>query len=334
MEIIPVAWCLSSLTSRRERGGLSSCASDDGSGACERRHAPSPVEYSPFLIQLRMGSYARFLKLEHTLFSLPVIFSGTLLHRTGWPSLRDLMLILLAAASARIIALSLNRIIDIEIDARNPRTAGRPLQRHTMLPWEAWTMVALSGILYGVSAWALAPICLWLSPIPVALFFIYPYLKRFTILAHLGLGLAWSMAPLGGWLAVSRTLVGIHEVGWLWLFSLLWVAGFDIIYALLDEAFDREWGLYSLPARVGRRRALQMAQVAHGGAFFSLVLLWATQLQRPLALVWLGGIAAVFVWQHAIAERRPEFAFFQLNSAIGFLVLALVFSGVWLPHFA
>lgn len=281
------------------------------------------------LITNRLKAYARFIKLEHTIFSLPLIFAGTLLHARGWPSGHVLWLILLAAIGGRVMAMGLNRIIDARIDARNPRTSGRELPRGAMEPWEAWLIVAMGALCYLGSAAELAPICLRLSPIPVALFVLYPYLKRFTVLSHVGLGLTWSMAPLAGWLASSRSLGGIMEaVGWLWLFSLLWVAGFDIIYALLDETFDREAGLHSLPARLGRARALVVAAVLHAAAFLSLVALWVTQLRTPLALLLLVAVGALFLWQHAIASKRPAFAFFQINAILGFTVLGFVLSGV------
>ena len=276
----------------------------------------------------RFRTYASFIKLEHTVFSLPLIFAGTLLHTYGWPRMALLAWIIAAAIGGRVLAMGLNRLIDAQIDARNPRTRQRELPRGAMGQREAWVIVAAAGLLYLVSAAAIAPICLWLSPIPVALFVGYPYLKRFTALAHLGLGLTWSMAPLGGWLAASKSLDHIGEVGWLWLFSLLWVAGFDIIYATMDESFDRSVGLRSLPARVGKRRALQIAAVLHAAAFLCLAVLWRTQLYSPIARWWLIGVGVLLIWQHAIAERKPEFAFFQLNGVLGFLVLGMVLAGI------
>jgi 4-hydroxybenzoate polyprenyltransferase len=108
---------------------------------------------------------------------------------------------------------------------------------------------------------------------------------------------------------------------------MLWVAGFDIIYATMDEEFDRSEGLHSMPARLGKRKALNVAAALHAGAFASLGLLWFKQLHADLALVWLLGIASLFIWQHAISEKHPGFAFFQLNGALGFLVFGLVLSG-------
>jgi len=276
----------------------------------------------------RLKIYASFIKLEHTLFSLPLIFAGTLLALHRRPGARLSVLILFAAIGARVMAMSLNRLVDVEIDARNPRTQRRELPRGAMRRGEAWAVVIAAGLLYVAAAASLGPVCLTLSPIPVALFVGYPYLKRFTTLAHFGLGLAWSMAPLGGWLAASHSLANMSEVGWLWLFSVLWVAGFDIIYATMDEAFDRASELHSLPARLGTAAALQVASACHALAFLALVMLWRTQALSLAALAWLGAIAALFIWQHLIAERRPEFAFFQLNSVIGLLVLGFVLAGM------
>ena len=276
----------------------------------------------------RLTTYAGFIKLEHTIFSLPLIFAGTLLGSRGWPPPRLIVLIGLAAVGGRVMAMGLNRLIDAQLDARNPRTKNRELPRGAMRRWEAWVIVGLAGLLYVAAAAAIAPICLQLSPVPVTLFIIYPYLKRFTALAPLGLGLAWSTAPLGGCLAASRSLAGIRDIWWLWAFSLVWVAGFDIIYATMDEAFDREFGLHSLPSRIGRRLALRVAALMHATAFFSLYTLWKTQLHTPAALAWLAAIGALFIWQHVIAGRRPAFAFFQLNGIVGFAVLGLVLAGV------
>jgi len=275
----------------------------------------------------RLKAYASFVKLEHTVFSLPVLFAAAVLPWRRWPSVSLSGLIIVAAAAGRVMAMGLNRLIDAEIDRRNPRTQQRELPRGAMQRREAWGVVGIAGIVYVSAAAAIAPICLWFSPIPVALFVLYPYLKRFTVLAHVGLGLAWSMAPLGAWLAVSQSLERLGGIRWLWLFSLLWVSGFDIIYATMDEAFDQIEGLHSLPVRVGRTRALQIAGLLHGAALGCLAVLWRTQLHGSASLIWLAAIGALFIWQHAIAARNPAFAFFQLNGVIGFLVLGLVFTG-------
>lgn len=262
------------------------------------------------------------------MFSLPLIFAGTLLRTKGWPRARVMILILLAAIGGRVVAMGLNRIIDAEIDARNPRTRRRELAEGAMRHLEAWAIVVAAGLLYVISAAAIAPVCLMLSPIPVALFVLYPYLKRFTSLCHLGLGVAWSMGPLAGWIAGARSMEGLGKIGWLWMFSVLWVTGFDIIYATMDEAFDRSAGLHSLPVQVGRRRALQISAVLHGLAFLALTELWRHRLTSLSAILWLGTIGVLLALEHGIAERYPEVAFFHTNALIGVMVLGAVYAGI------
>ena len=276
----------------------------------------------------KLATYASFVKIEHTVFSIPLVLAGALLPHRRWPNAATLALVLIAAASCRVIGMALNRIIDAAIDARNPRTQRRELACGAMTHREAWTVVAVAGLVYVAAAWTLAPICLTLAWIPVVCFAGYPYLKRFTAAAHLGLGLAWSLAPVGGWLAVAKTLDGIGEVGWLWFFSLLWVAGFDIIYATMDEAFDRREGLHSLPVKMGKKHALQVAVMLHVVAFLSLYALWRDQFGTIGSLVWLIATGAALAWEHIVADRDPEFAFFKLNGAIGFLVFGLVLQGI------
>jgi 4-hydroxybenzoate polyprenyltransferase len=293
--------------------------------------------------RIRLSTYARFIKLEHTIFSLPLIYAGAFVGAQGWPSIRLVGLILPAAIGGRVMAMGLNRLIDEAVDARNPRTKGRELPSGALRPAEAWGIVGLAGLLYAGSAAAIAPICLVWSPLPVALFVIYPYLKRFTALSHVGLGLAWSMGPLGGWLAAAfghgqaavpsaseglPRLLETSGIVWLWLFAVLWVAGFDVIYATMDEAFDRQEGLHSLPARVGKASALRVAALLHAAAFMALVILDRDILRSAVGLPWLLAIASVLAWEHAVAPRKPEFAFFHLNAILGFLVLGFVATGI------
>ncbi|MBI3088297.1 MAG: UbiA family prenyltransferase [Candidatus Omnitrophica bacterium] len=276
----------------------------------------------------RLKTYAGFVKLEHTIFSLPLIYAGALVGAQGWPSARLAMLILLAAVGGRVTAMGLNRLIDAELDRRNPRTQMRELPRGAMARWEAWLVIILANTIYFAAAGAIAPVCLQWAWLPLGLFVGYPYLKRFTSFCHAGLGLAWSMAPLGGWLATAQSFGRFNEIVWLWLFAFFWVTGFDVIYATLDEQFDREAGIHSLPAQVGKRRALRTAALLHAAAFLALWLFWRDQPHSPAAFIWLLAVGALFIWQHAVAERKPEFAFFQLNAALGFLVFGFVLSSL------
>ena len=275
----------------------------------------------------RLSLYSRFVKLEHTVFSLPLIYAGALLARRGGLTRGLALLILLAAVGGRVAAMGLNRIIDAEIDRRNPRTQIRELPQGLLELWEGWVIVTVGTIVYIFSATHIAPVCLMLAPIPLILFAIYPYLKRVTTWTHVGLGIAWSVGPLAGWLAVSKSVASIGEIGWLWLFSILWVAGFDIIYATMDIDFDQQEGLFSIPARWGYDPARHVAAFLHVGALLCLAMLWWTRAMSLGSLAWLAAIAGVLILEYRIAERNPHAAFFQCNAIIGFLVLAFVWTG-------
>ena len=275
----------------------------------------------------RLSTYASFVKLEHTIFSLPLVYAGAFIGARGRPPLGKAVLVLVAAAGARIAAMGINRLVDVDVDRRNPRTARRELATGVMQPGEGKGVVTVGILLYALAAGLLSPLCLALAPIPLALFGAYPYLKRFTSLCHLGLGLAWSMAPLGGWLAMTGSTAGLREVSWLWLFSLLWVAGFDIIYAMMDEKFDRAHGVHSIPASAGRSFALRMSMVMHAVAYLALIELWRSHFHNSWSMVWLLAIGGCLIWEHAIAPRHPEIAFFEPNAVIGFLVLGFVIAG-------
>lgn len=274
----------------------------------------------------RVLTWASFVKFEHTLFSLPLLYAGAVLAAGGWPGWWTVVWILVAGTGARTAALGLNRIIDRRIDALNPRTADRELPRGAMSLAEAWGVVAGGVLVYLLGCAMLAPICVLLSPVPLAAFVVYPYLKRVTSLAHLGVGLALSFAPLGGYVAVTGSLGNLGPALWLAGFTWLWVSGFDIIYATLDEGFDRRAGLHSLPARLGRRRALQVAVVFHAAALLALVGLYRLALAGAVAATGLAMVAAVLAAEHWLAHR-VNLAFFHLNVVVGFLVFGVVVAG-------
>jgi 4-hydroxybenzoate polyprenyltransferase len=275
----------------------------------------------------RIQAYARFLKLEHTLFSLPILLGGVILPGRGWPSWRLMGLIVLAAAAARTLALCLNRIIDKNIDRKNPRTAGRELAAGRLSLGDALLLTAGSLALYVWAAREINVFCLTWSWLPVLLFAIYPTLKRFTWLCHVGLGVTWAMAPLAGWFAVSPGFDGAGPAYVLALFSALWLAGFDVIYATLDEEFDRKEGLFSIPARFGRRNALRISSLLHGAAFLCLALLYFTSLSGVAAAFLMLAAGFLLFLEHMSAEK-VELAFFKINVLTGFVVLAMIWFGV------
>ncbi len=274
----------------------------------------------------RVATWASFVKFEHTLFSLPLLYAGAVVGAAGLPGTRTALLILGAGTGARTAAMGLNRIIDRQIDARNPRTQVRELPRGAMKLAEAWGIVIVGLGLYLASCAALSPTALRLSPVPLAAFVLYPYMKRFTPLAHYGVGLALSFAPLGGFVAVTASTADAEAALWLAGFTLFWVAGFDIIYATLDIEFDRAEGLQSMPARLGKRGALMLALLTHTAAVGCLVMLYRADLSGVIAVVGIVATAGVLGAEHWMAER-VNLAFFQLNIVVGFLVFGLVLAG-------
>lgn len=274
-----------------------------------------------------LADYARFVRFSHTLFSLPLILAGMLIAARGWPDLRTLLLILAAAFGARTAALALNRIIDRAIDARNPRTAARELPSGRLSLPQAWGLTGAAVVLYVAAAALLGPLTLALAPIPLVVFTAYPYLKRFTPLCHLGVGLGLALSPLGGWVAVTQSLADLSEVLPLALFGLCWVSGFDVIYATLDEEFDTACGIHSLPVALGRRAALAVSFWLHLLALLALLGLWWANGWSRTSLLLLAP-AAFLLWLEQRLAHRVELAFFRINILVGIAVLLFVVAGV------
>ena len=278
----------------------------------------------------QLQKFLRFIKIEHTLFSLPLIFSGVFLAMKELPTLGLVVLILTAATGARTAALALNRIIDREIDRRNPRTSVRELPSGRMNVVEA-ILVLLTGIaVYLVSAVLISPFCLALSPLPLIVFAIYPYMKRFTVLAHFGVGLGLAMAPLGGWFAVVHSFENLLPAVLLSLFTLFWVTGFDIIYSTLDELFDREEQLFSLTSKYGRKTAMRFSALFHFLAFVALAILFILYIKAIAALPLLMLSGLLLYLEHRKAED-VELAFFRINAVLGFVILGMIVVGVYFP---
>ncbi|HXV60831.1 MAG TPA: 4-hydroxybenzoate octaprenyltransferase [Vicinamibacteria bacterium] len=269
--------------------------------------------------------YGRFVKIEHTVFSLPLLVSGALLARDEL-TLRVLLLILVAGTGARTAALGFNRLLDRKIDRDNPRTRGRELPSGIMSVAEAWLVTGLGVVVFLLAALAISPLCLWLSPIPLALFILYPLLKRLTMWAHLGVGAALAMGPLGAWFAVKLEFTDFENALLLCFFTFFWVSGFDIIYATLDIDFDRSYGLHSLPARLGREAALRVSLGLHLLAFGLLVTLYVRALEGVVSLLLLALVGALLLVEHQKAGD-VDLAFFKVNAIVGFVVLGLVVAG-------
>ncbi|MCS7313415.1 MAG: putative 4-hydroxybenzoate polyprenyltransferase [Acidobacteria bacterium] len=294
----------------------------------ERLNSRTPKRPS---MKARLQVYVRFVKFEHTVFSLPNAYAGAWL---ASPEIRwkDWALILLALLGARTVAMALNRWLDRDLDAQNPRTRDRELPAGRITPREVWGLIVGGLALFGVAAWALSPWCLYLSPVPALVFWVYPQMKRWTVLAHWGVGTALALTPLGGFLAIVKTPEAViahpHwvDVCLLAIFVFLWVAGFDIIYALLDIDFDRAAGLNSVPALWGSRIGLVVAAFLHGIGLACLAGIAVRHGARTPAGV--GGwflLGGMFLVEHILAWRgKIETAFFHVNACVGFVVLAWV----------
>jgi 4-hydroxybenzoate polyprenyltransferase len=195
---------------------------------------------------------------------------------------------------------------------------------------EAMAVLLVGLILYFGSAALIGRFCLIWSPLPLAIFVFYPYMKRFTPLAHFGVGLGLAMAPLAGWVAVTQALGNIIPGFVLGFFTMLWVTGFDIIYATLDEEFDRRENLYSMPARFGKEKALRISGYLHALAFVVLVYIFAVYIQSWIAVPFLALAGFLLYLEHAKASD-VELAFFKINAALGFVILVMVVVGVNFP---
>jgi 4-hydroxybenzoate polyprenyltransferase len=270
--------------------------------------------------------YARLVKIEHTLFALPFAYVGALLCVQRVPSAHDLVWITLAMVGARSLAMALNRLIDAEIDARNPRTATRELPSGALSKPQVWAFCAGSLAIFLLAVWQLQPICRWLWPIPVAGFVVYPYLKRWTWLCHVWLGIVDGLAPVGAWVAITGKLP--WQTWALGGAVALWIAGFDLFYALFDRDVDRAQGLYSWATRFGEGGVFQGARLFHGG---TVALLAAVGLGLHLgAVYWLGVVVTgvLLLFEHSLVApgrlQRLNAAFFTMNGIISVVFFAFV----------
>lgn len=262
--------------------------------------------------------YARLVKIEHTIFALPFAYVGAFLAVRDRPAWGDLLWITLAMVGARSLAMALNRLVDAGIDARNPRTAAREIPSGQLSLAQVVVFCAASLALFLISVWQLAPLTHVLWPIPVAMFVVYPYLKRFTWGCHLWLGAADGLAPVGAWVAIT------NDLPWqAWLLGLavtFWVAGFDFFYALFDLDVDRREGLHSLATRFGVRGAFTGARLAHAATVACLVI--AGLGLDVGGVYWLGvlAVAALLVYEHTLVRpndlSRLDAAFFTMNGVI------------------
>ena len=271
--------------------------------------------------------FFELIKFEHTVFALPFAYLGMLLAKNVWPRWQVFFWITLAMVSARTAGMTLNRIIDLRIDGENPRTKNRPLLTGEFSVKAAWIVVAVSLVIFFMSAALLNPLCFKLSFVAIILLTGYHYVKRFSFLCHFTLGLVLAVAPMGGWIAVTGKCSWVPAL--LASAVLFWVAGFDIIYSLQDLEFDKAHNLHSVPVKFGKGSALKLSAYCHVATAVFLVLFgWAGR----LGFVYGTGvlICSALLWaEHAfLGEGEPEkinTAFFTINGWIGVLLLIFTF---------
>ena len=270
--------------------------------------------------------FASLVKIEHTVFALPFAYVGAFLAVDGVPSAGDLLWITVAMVGARSLAMALNRLIDAEIDARNPRTAARELPTGLLSRWHVVAFALGSLAVFLVAVWQLDPLVRYLWPIPVAGFVIYPYLKRWTWLSHLWLGAVDGLAPVGGWVAVTGELP--LEAWLLGAAVACWVAGFDLFYSLLDLEVDRREGLHSWATRFGVEGVFVGARALH---LATVLLLAAAGAMLDVGVLYWAGVAAVaalLAYEHSLIRpddlRRLNAAFFTVNGIVSLTFFAFV----------
>jgi 4-hydroxybenzoate polyprenyltransferase len=275
----------------------------------------------------RIRVVLEMIKFEHSVFALPFALTGALLaaraSRHGWPTLRQVLWIVVAMVAARSAAMTINRIVDLRYDRENPRTNKRALATGELSVSFAWVFTIVAMGLFLVAAWQLNPLALKLAPVALAVLFFYSFTKRFTNWSHLFLGFALGISPAAAWIAVTggldlRILILCAAVT-------LWVGGFDVLYACQDVDYDQRAGLFSVPKRFGIARALLIARVMHVGVVALLALLAASfALPWP---AWLGiaVVAALLTYEHSLVKANDlsklDAAFFAVNGYISLLFL-------------
>jgi 4-hydroxybenzoate polyprenyltransferase len=285
----------------------------------------------------KLKLYGELVMFSHSLFALPFGLMGMLLAANGLPSLRTFFWILVALVGARNAANAINRLIDFRYDAANPRTAGRHLPRGVITAGEVLGLSIAGFALLLLGAWQLNPLCLMLAPVAVLILVGYSYTKRFTWASHLVLGFACGIAPTASWLAVT----GSFAVPPILLSGAVvcWVAGFDIIYATQDVEFDRQTGLYAIPARFGVGNALRISKALHLLVILLLALVprFLAPPYAALGLFYYLGLALVsglLFWEHVLVRpddlNRVNMAAYYVNQVIGVTLMLFTALDVFL----
>ncbi len=285
----------------------------------------------------RIKIVLEMIKFEHSVFALPFALIGALLAarwtRQGWPSVRQILWIVVAMVAARSAAMTMNRIVDLRYDRENPRTQQRALPKGALTLQFAWLFTAVAVAAFFIAAWQLNPLALELAPLAIAILFFYSFTKRFTNWSHLFLGFALGISPAAAWIAVTGGLDARMLI--LCAAVTLWVGGFDVLYACQDIEYDRRAGLFSVPKKFGIAKALLIARGMHVGVI--ALLAW---LALGFGLPWpawagIAVVAALLAYEHSLVKAddlsKLDAAFFAVNGYISMLFLLFwgVASALW-----
>jgi 4-hydroxybenzoate polyprenyltransferase len=288
----------------------------------------------PLLRNIRVT--LEMIKWEHSIFALPFALTGAMLAAHGWPPAVKLGWIVLCMIAARSAAMAFNRWADADLDAANPRTKMRAIPAGMLTRQFAAGFTLVMSAIFLLGAWRLNRLTLILSPVVLAVLFLYSYTKRFTRWSHLFLGLALGLAPSGAWIAIRGSLDPRILV--LTAAVLFWVAGFDVLYACQDEAHDRSCGLLSIPATLGLTPAFWIARAMH--LLMLGLLVWLVVLFHlgPIAGIGIAAVALLLLWEHLIVSPRDltrmNAAFFTMNGVIAVIFFVFVATDLLLGHHA
>ena len=281
----------------------------------------------------KIALYCRMIKIEHSIFALPLALASFVLAcQTHGFSLHKLIFVILAMVSARSAAMGFNRLADAEFDKLNPRTKNREIPKGKITSEQAVAFVVISSLIFVYSAFKLNNLCFYLSPVVLLILFFYSYTKRFTIFTHFFLGISLGLSPLGAWIAVSGQFSLLPFI--LSSFVILWVAGFDIIYACQDMNFDRKIGLFSVPVAYGRKTALKLSFIFHSLSIIPLIILGMLAQLGVIYYVGVCMVALLLLWEHLIINKtyltKLNTAFFTINAWIGIIYFLFFFIDITL----
>lgn len=278
----------------------------------------------------KLSAHVNNMALHHSVFALPFAYMGAFLATDGIPTWSNFIWITIAMVGARSAAMALNNFIDLKYDKIHPRFTNRPMVTGEVKPWEAIALIIVSFIVFIIATLHLAPICVKVAPIAVFPFVIYPYMKRFTYCCHLVLGLALSMAPIGGWVAVKGELS--LPIAFLGIAVGVWIAGFDVIYGCQDVEFDKQHGLNSMATRFTVEGALQIAKLMH---LISILCFVAVGVLLNLALIYYVGVIIAMItllYQHSIVSAndltRVTQVYFMRNGVVGISIFLFTFASL------